>query len=251
MKPSARHIVPFAITCLMPVVFILLLGGVGRNDSRKLCEKLDVQLPGDLEFVTEEDVRGYLDRKYGVYIGVKLDSLDLGRIESLLHEKSVVMDGQAWTTRDGVLHVSVTQRAPAIRFQRGDEGFYMDKDGFVFPLHKSFTAEVPVVEGAIPPIDKGEAREWGMGMLKLMDFITSSPEWKDKIGKVSVNKSSEVELSPVEGKERIIIGAPEDIEDKFSRLHKYYTHIVPAKGEGYYKSVNLKFNKQIICRKDI
>ena len=251
MKPSARHIVPFAITCMMLVVFILLLGGVGRNDSHKLCEKLDVQLPGDLEFVTQEDVRGYLDRKYGVYIGVRLDSLDLGRIESLLHEKSVVMDGQAWTTRDGVLHVNVTQRAPAIRFQRGDEGFYMDKEGFVFPLHKNFTADVPVVEGAIPPIDKGEAQEWGMGMLKLMDYIASSPEWKDKIGKVSVNKSSEVELSPVEGKERIIIGAPEDIEDKFSRLKKYYTHIVPEKGEGYYKSVNLKFNKQIICRKDI
>ena len=251
MKDALRYIVPFAIVCLMLTVFVLQLAGVGIADSRKLCESLDVQLPGNLEFVSQEDVRSYLDRNYGVYIGRRLDSLDLAGIESLLLKKKVVKDAQAWTTRDGVLHVSVTQRAPALRFARGEEGFYIDREGYVFPLHPNYTADVPVIEGAIPPIDKGEDTEWGKEMLKLMDYISLSRVWNGRIGQVSVNKNGDIELRPVEGKERFILGEPIDIESKFERMEKYYTHIVPAKGEGYYKSVNLKFNKQIICRKDI
>ena len=251
MKPPLRHLVPFSIICAMIAVFVLLLAAVGRADSRKLCEKLDIQLPGDLEFVEEEDVRAFIDRNYGVYIGRRLDSLDLGRLESLLLEKKVVKDAQAWTTRDGVLHVSVTQRAPAVRFARGDEGFYMDREGYIFPLHKDFTADVPVIEGAIPPIEKGQDAEWGMEVLKLMDYISQSRVWKGRIASVKVNTNGDLELKPVEGKERFIIGEPRDLESKFSRMEKYYSHIVPAVEEGYYKSVNLKYNKQIICRKDI
>ena len=62
-----------------------------------------------------------------------------------------------------ILHVRITQRAPVLRFQDGERGFYVDAEGFIFPLHKTYTAPVPVVEGAIP-VDvpagyKGEARE--------------------------------------------------------------------------------------------
>lgn len=255
MKVSMRHIVPFAVTCLMLVIFALLLCVVGTTRAHKLCERLDVQLPGNLEFVSEEDVRGYLDRNYGVYIGVKLDSLDLGRIERELLKKKVVKDAQAWTTRDGVLHVSVSQRAPAVRFQRGTEGFYMDREGYVFPLHSSYTADVPVIEGAIPSLESGDAEGWGKGVLELMNYLATSRVWKDRISKVSVNSRGEIELRPAEGKERFIFGSPEELQEKFSKMEKYYTHILPSldstKREGYYKSVNLKYNKQIICRKDI
>ena len=256
MKPNLRYIVPLGITALMLVVFVLLLTAAGRAGSRKLCEKLDVQLPGKLEFVSEEDVRAYLDSKYGVYIGVKLDSLDLGRIERELLKKNVVKDAQAWTTRDGVLHVSVSQREPVIRFQRGTEGFYMDRDGYVFPLHKTYTADVPVIEGNIPPVDKGKAEDWSKGVIDLMDYIKTSRTWKDRIDKVSVNANGDLELKPVEGNERFILGRPDALADKFSRMEKYYTHILPSldstqRAKGYYKSVNLKYNKQIICRKDI
>lgn len=255
MKDALKYMVPFAVICLMLTVFVLQLAGVSHADSRKLCESLDVQLPGKLEFVGQEDVRAYLDRSYGVYIGRRLDSLDLGRIESLLLKKKVVKDAQAWTTRDGVLHVSVTQRAPALRFSRGQEGFYIDREGTVIPLHPNYTADVPVIEGAIPPIDHGESPEWGLEVLRLMDYISQSRVWNGRIASVSVNKEGDIELRPVEGKERFIIGKPEQIESKFERMGKYYSHILPsldsAKRDGYYKSVNLKYNKQIICRKDI
>ncbi|MCR5327149.1 MAG: hypothetical protein K6E37_10460 [Bacteroidales bacterium] len=251
MSITRKHIAFFAILALLTAGFALLAGAARISRSAKLCNGLDVQIREDYEFVTPEDIKGFLDKHYGAYIGVRLDSLDLGRIEKMLEEKSVVMNSEAWTTSDGILHVSVSQRVPAVRFQRGEKGFYMDKTGFVFPLHKSYTAEVPVIEGAIPAIENGGYEKWTAGVLDLMDFIASSKTWKDRIEKISVAAGGDLVLKTVDGKEKFIIGFPDAIPEKFGKMAKYYSHILPSKGEAYYKSVNLKYNKQIICRKDI
>ena len=251
MRISRKHIAFFAILAIVSAGLALLAGAARIGRSAKLCDGLDVQIREDYEFVTPEDIKGFIDKKYGPYIGVRLDSLDLGRIEKMLEEKSVVLNSEAWTTQDGILHVSVSQRVPVVRFQRGEQGFYMDKSGYVFPLHKSYTAEVPVIEGAVPRIEEGGYEEWKEGVLRLMDYISSSKTWKDKIAKVGVTAGGDLELRPVDGKERFIFGFPDSIPEKFGKMGKYYSHILPAKGEGYYKSVNLKYNKQIICRTDI
>lgn len=249
MKLNVKNLAGIAAVALMIVAAAGLRGCVRVYDSHKLCESLDVQVKGGVEFVSEEDVRSFLDKNYGCYIGVRLDSLDLGRIEELLGTKKVLVGSEAWTTRDGVLHVAVEQRAPALRFQRGSEGFYMDAEGFTFPLHPSYTAPVPLIEGAIPPIEKGERPEWAAGILELSALVSDSPRWAERIERISVSRGGDVELKAVSG-ERFIIGEPVRLADKLGRLEKYYTHIIPAMGEKYYKSVNVKYNKQIICRKD-
>ena len=251
MRIAIKNIVVCAVVALMLTAFALLVGCGKAGRDKVLCNALDVQFKDAYEFVTAEDIRSFLDRKYGVYIGMRLDSLDLGRMERMLEEKSVVKKSEAWTTRDGVLHISIVQRAPALRFQRGGQGFYIDNTGYVFPLHSSYTAPVPLIEGNIPPLEDGLNSDWSAGILELSSYLASSKVWKDRIEKICVNDKGEVELRPVEGKERFIFGFPDDIRAKFEKMGKYYTHIKPSKEEGYYKSVNLKYNKQIICRKDI
>ncbi|MBO6168839.1 MAG: cell division protein FtsQ/DivIB [Bacteroidales bacterium] len=251
MRITPKHILAAASLALLTAVFGLLVG-CGRSERAKvLCNALDVQIKDKYEFVTQEDIRSFLDRRYGPYIGVRLDSLDLGRMEQMLEEKSVVMESEAWTTRDGVLHISIVQRAPALRFQRGDQGFYIDDTGFVFPLHSSYTADVPLIEGNIPQLEDGQNSEWSKGILELMKYIHNSKQWKDQIENVSVDSAGDLEFKTTQGKERFIFGYPDDIQAKFGRLAKYYSHVRPSKDEGYYKSVNLKYNNQIICRKGI
>ena len=229
-----------------------MLGSCARSErSQVLCNALDVQIKDKYEFVTKEDITGFLDKNYGVYIGVRLDSLDLDRIEKMLEEKKVVLKSEAWTTRDGVLHVSILQRKPVLRFQRGEQGFYIDRDGLVFPLHKSYTADVPVIDGSVPELKGEKGSAWARGVIALVEYIKGSRQWSTQVTGISVNQAGDIELKINDGKERFILGYPDELESKFSRIGKYYSHILPAKGEGFYKSVNVKYNKQIICRKDI
>lgn len=241
------------------VMAVTLLSARGKL-SQVTCTGMEVSFKDSLEFVTADDVKGFVDKQYGSYIGQKLDSVGLSRIETLLEAKSAVLESEAWTTSDGILHISITQRAPAIRFQKGGIGFYADEEGFIFPLHRTYTAPVPFVSGNIPvtinsgfkgELESEDEKQWVLDVLELTRYLAKSRSLKGKIDGMQVNEEGDLVLTAAEGGERIVFGSPKDVAEKFARLDKYYTHILPAKGAGYYKTVNVKYNGQIICRKDI
>lgn len=260
MDKRLRSLIYAVVIALFFFVVTVSLLGARSKQSQITCTGLEVSFKDSLEFVTAEDVKEFIDKQYGSYIGQKLDSVKLAKIETMLEAKSAVLESEAWTTPDGVLHVGITQRAPAIRFQKDDIGFYADRDGFIFPLHKVYTAPVPLVKGNIPvtitPGFKGEIqsedeKQWVLDVLGLTDYLAKSKAMKGKIESMEVNRAGDIVMTPAQGGEKIIFGSPKDVQEKFSRLEKYYTHILPAMGEGYYKSVNVKYNGQVICRKDI
>jgi cell division protein FtsQ len=84
--------------------------------------------------------------------------------------------------------------------------------------------------------------------MEIVNFIEKDRTWKDKIVQISVREDGDLILIPREGRERFLFGQPEDVEEKFSKMEKYYTHILPAKGEGHYRTVDLKYKGQIVCR---
>ena len=235
----------------------LLYRHVRQEQSRVICGKLEVSFSDSLRFVSEQDVREYIDTRYGNFIGQRLDSVGLSRIETLLESRSAVMRCEAWTTDDGVLHVEIAQRAPVLRFQDGERGFYVDAEGFIFPLHKTYTAPVPVVEGAIPvnvPAGyKGEApgereRQWIAGVLAIERYISASRGWRDRVSAFRVRPGGELVLQLEGRQEQFIFGQPEDVPGKFGRIERYLGTIAPALEEGHYRTVNVKYNQQIICR---
>lgn len=233
----------------------------GQNQRRPLkCTGLQVEILDSMEngFVTRADVKKYLDKEYGQFIGEHIDSVDLVRIEDIIDGRSAVRKSQAFITRDGILHIDVTQRKPVVRFQKKDGGFYADAEGFIFPLQRNFASHVQIIDGEIPlaansgykgSIDNPKEKEWFTKVMKVVNFIENDRTWKGKIVQISVEKGGDLILIPREGNERFMFGQPADIEEKFMKMKKYYTHIIPAKGENHYRTVDLKYQGQIVCRK--
>lgn len=229
-------------------------------DSKRFltsCSAVEVTIKDKFEFVNKADVENYLSRYYGSYIGQRLDSVELARIESMLDRQSAVLKSEAWTTRDGVLHISITQREPVVRFQNGSHGFYADDRGYIFPLQGNYTSLVPVIDGKLP-ISAGEGfkgelsnekeKAWVSGVLDMVRYMQRSRSWSDNIVQMHVDSAGDLVLIPRKGRERFIFGSPHDFEAKFARMAKYYEFIKPSKEEGYYRSVNVKYNGQVICR---
>lgn len=259
MKKAFRYIL-----CAVFLALILAIVGVsyyksGMTRRELVCTGINIEVldSSKVSFIRSEDIVYAIGKEYGVCKGKKLDSLDLVKIEKIVNSKSAVLKSEAYVTSDGLLNVDIRQRYPAIRFQRKDGGFYADKDGRVFPLQRNYTAHVPIIEGDIPlPANSGynwesvtpEQRTWILKMLELVEYLDSSI-WGGNIVQISVRSGGDLVLIPREGKEKIIFGQPYGIKEKFGRLEKYYTCIRPAKEEGYYSSVNVKYRNQIICRR--
>ena len=259
MKKLFKHILIGGCGALL-VACMAIAFTAGANSRKSLrCTGLKVVVLDSMEnsFVSRADVKGYLDKEYGRYIDEAVDSIDLTAIEEIVDGRSAVLKSQAYVTRDGMLHVDVTQRKPVVRFQKSDGGFYADAEGYIFPLQKAYASHVQVIDGNIPlaagsgfkgAIDDPKEKAWFESMMKVVNYIEGSKVWRDKIVQISVDSGKDLILIPREGKEQFLFGQPTDIEDKVRKMEKYYTHIVPAKGEGHYKYVNLKFKGQIVCK---
>lgn len=242
---------------------IAVLAGVmiadGKQKRTQVCSSLKVEFADSLKFVSTEDVRQCLDKMYGSYIGQRIDSVDLNNMETLLDARSAVLKSEAYITRDGTLHVLISQRKPVIRFQKGDDGFYADDRGFIFPLQQGYSSDVPVIDGCIPlwhdsgyrglPQGRKEA-EWMRDILEMTKIISQDKVWRNSIVQISVRQDGDIILIPREGDERFIFGNPTDVRKKLGRMAKYYEYIRPAVGEDFYKTVNVKYDGQVICRRD-
>ena len=112
---------------LMTIIVGVLIFGLaavsviaGKQSRKQLtCKGLEVTVLDSLEndFVSAADVRRFLDKEYGTYLGTPLDSMNLSRVEDIIDGRSAVLKSEAFVTKDGILHIEVTHRKPIVRFQ--------------------------------------------------------------------------------------------------------------------------------------
>lgn len=239
------------------IVCSFIAGKQARKGFR--CERLEVVILDSLEnsFVSKADIKTILDKGKVPYIGQALDSLDLVKMEQIIDNRSAVLKSHAYVTKDGTLHIDVTQRKPVVRFQKKDGGFYADAEGYIFQLQSSYSSHVQIVDGHIPlaansgykgEITDPKEKKWFEDIMMLVNFMENSRTWKDKIVQINVAENGDLTLIPREGKERFIFGRPECIQEKFEKMGMYYKAVIPEKGQERYSRIDLRYTGQLICK---
>ena len=242
-----------AFVLLGAALLLLVLGGKARR-GKTLCSGLQVELTDDFSFTSKADAEAFIKEGYGVYIGKRLDSLDLGKIEKALEAKGEILSAQAYCTPDGSLNLKISQRRPVLLLRLGGKAFYCDASGFLFPYKEGFKEPVPLLEGNAPlrlakglPKRESEA-VWLRGVLELLRLLEESKTWKGFFPKLLAGSDGKLTLLPFEGPERFILGQPRSLERKLRRLELYYTSVKPSSPEAC-KTVDLSFEGQIVCRR--
>jgi|GEM_PF-108827 len=259
MKHSVRIALTLAFIALMAVAVAFISAQGRRVRLQTTCREavVDILDSATLSFVSEEDIRRYIREDYGVFTGQRIDSVNLRKIEDIIKGKSAVGGCEAYMTKDGILHIEVTQREPMIRFATPSGGFYADVGGVIFPLQGSTLPDIPVVEGNIPISTKegfkGELtdekeRTWLSGIIEMFQFIRADKFWSKAIKKVQVDEDGLLVLSPKKGSEQFVFGYPYDYTKKFARMEDYYRYIMPERDSGYYKVVDVRYEGRVVCR---
>lgn len=260
MKKAWKYAVAALIIAVLAGI-LAVSSREGRKERRELtCAGIKVEIldRGGVSFVSESDVKEYITRGYENCAGKRIDEIDLSRIEEILDGKSAILKSEAYTTRDGILHVLISQRIPVVRLMSDRGGWYADADGYMFPLQKNYTSRVPIVDGSIPlsisggfkgKLASASERQWLDGVLDLVDFLAGNRRWNDAIAQIHVGDNGHLVIVPRKGRERFYMGRPEEFGRKFAKIEDYYRYIVPEKGQDAYSYVNVSFDGQIVCRK--
>ena len=249
-----------SLSGLLIAVCIICTALYGRSQRKQItCRKIEVCVKDsmNIRFISSDEIRKSIRREYGKCIGEVLETIDIVTLEKLIDGKSAVLKSQVYTTKDGSLHVDVTQRMPMVRFQRGCSGFYADGDGYVFPLQSTYAPHIQIVDGNIPiriaeghkgEVENPRSRKWLLDMIEMIRFIENDKDWKKIIVQIHVNENEDLILVPREGQEKFIFGYPDHLEEKFEKFRKYYTAIIPKAGKDRYKVVDLRYKGQIVCK---
>ncbi|MFN4080068.1 MAG: cell division protein FtsQ/DivIB [Saprospiraceae bacterium] len=261
MKPLSNILPRLRYDRISWVLFIILVAAFWMSaiNNKKHSFPNDIRievepLENGLKLITERDVKQALFLAFGnTLMSTELHRLEVGRIESVLEDDPFVRQSDAWIDRNNILHVRIRQRRPILRIlDKEGENYYIDAQGAMMPPSRNFTAHVLVATGAIGPYvrDFREKKNSPLrDVFELAQYILADDFLASLCQQIHVNNMGDIELVPLLGKQKIILGNTRNLDDKFGRLKTFYREAMPYAGWQTYKIINLKFNGQIVCRK--
>ncbi len=165
----------------------------------------------------------------------------------------------AFTNVSGKLIINVSEKAPLVRiFNKRSAGYYLTEGGDILPLRENYSARVFVVNGFINiPLSEGNAnvndtvyeKTQLVGILKLSNTLNKNEFLKSQINQIYLNSKNEFELIPEFGNHTIIIGDLQNLDKKLRNLVSFYQQALLEEGLDKYKTINLKFDGQVVCAK--
>lgn len=215
-----------------------------RQDAPK-CSRLLVE-------VSDYNKRQYIDTT-GLYQhvmnvglnpkGLAATSKRCQEIEDSALHHPMVRTAKCYSTTDGDVVLSVTQRRPVMRVQSdGEEGYYLDTDTNKMVITSQTAADVPVVTGRV-----------GLRMAKkdLYSFVMWLEDddfWSAQVAQINVVSPSYIELVPRIGSGTIILGSLENYKQKLKKLKTLYQDGFSKFGWKDYREIDLRYKGQIVCR---
>ena len=130
--------------------------------------------------------------------------------------------------------------------------FYVDQYGVKMPLSEQFTARVPVASGNIfERLEKSDSVYSFVGnqVFKIASYVDKHPFYKALIEQIFVKADNELILVPKIGSHIIVFGDANKMEIKFKKLLAFYREGLSRIGWNTYRSIDLRFDGQVICKK--
>lgn len=252
LSTMLKRITWVAISFLVVAVIISMVSKKEATIVQNVIIEVEPLEDGNF-LINEEDVLLTIERSFGFPLEtMPLGSVDVERLERVLKEEPFVLKANAFVNAENEVNISIVQRNPVLRIiDRNGANYYLDENAFKMPLSTHFTARVLVATGNIPPYVtdyKGNIQDMLHHLFELATTIRNDEFLQPMIEQIYVNNNRELTLVPKVGKQKILFGRYTSVEDKIKRLKIFYTEALPYEGWRKYKTVDLKFQGQIVAK---
>lgn len=259
------------------VSLLVLMGYAQSHNTKEVCSGVEVEiLHGNPEsnFITTEMIEHLLsNNENDVLIHHSLANIDVELLERRLYAHPYVKHANVYIDLNGKVKVQVNQRIPIARVIGEKESFYIDEEWCKLPLSPKYTSRVLLITGAID--EKIEERtttpsvepetlteplhitpkicsEKLTQLTPLIRYIMKDEFYKAQITEIQVLPNGECELYTLVGDAKIVFGHPiTHLEEKMKNLKAFYKHALRSYGWEHYKTITVKYAKQIVCEKNV
>lgn len=243
------------ILMLIVAVFLVYtsIGLVSRSDSGSNISSISVSINNQFDnyYLDNDDIlRLVTDNGSRKFVGSNIKAFDFRTIEKELLNEKFIKNAELFVDLKGNATVSIELRRPIARIiQKGGPDAYIDIEGEILPVSEHFTSRVLLISGEKGNdfITEGFFQQ-NRTYFDLILEVYNNDFWKAQIAQVDIDKSGEISFYPQVTKQKILFGAPDEMEKKFRKLMVFYKEILPAKSWNHYSKVDLRFENQIVCQ---
>jgi cell division protein FtsQ len=196
----------------------------------------------DNYFITHEMVNNLLIQNSGKPLSIKKEKVDLNTLETVLDDHEMIEKAEVFSSIDGSLNAHIKQKTPIVRYVSDNAKYYFDNKGDRIPLSENFSARVPLVVGQIKNDKKSD-------YVFLFNEIAKDDFLKKSITGLTILPSGGVVMTNRDYDFKIYFGNPIHVNKKLKNYKAFYKHAIKDTLIKNYKTVNLIFIDQVVCRK--
>lgn len=238
------------------LVIVVISFSANSKKSNKSVDALIVDiaaLPNGNRMIDTSDVFNIVELAFGSrLVGERISEIDEARIERIISEYPMVEEADVFLNARDELQIRIIQKQPLLRVI-ADNGlnYYMDNKGARIPLSKHVTERLLVVTGNVPP-HVPDFMETGPELLQDV-FLLGNMIYEDKFFRTMIEQidvqGKDFVLIPKIGRQKIKFGSIDDAKGKLERLKRFYKEVVSTTGWNKYKTLDVRFDKQVVCEK--
>lgn len=254
-----KKILSISIWLIMIAGLAVLVGFIESEHKKITCKGLRVEIDyGNAEvLISEAEISKKIHDQFDTLVGKRITDINSVTIENFINDIDFVEVADVYTTLTGLMKIKLTQRNPILRvMNKHGQSYYIGEKGKLIPINAGHSSRVPVASGNISErysdtlnlmlsTTKSELND----LYHLSTYIYNDVFLKAQIEQVYINNNNEFELIPKVGRHLILLGDISDMEKKFDKLKIFYEKGIRKAGWNTYKSINLKFENQVICEK--
>lgn len=246
-------------------IVLLIVGHQQEGDMKMNAPHIQIEVQDGIALLTETEVAEELKMNRFYDKEMTKNDLKIPAIESFLNEMNEVKTAHVYTDIGSEWYVEVQTRRPVARIMlNNNDDFYLDNENKIMDLSHyarpktlAFTGLEAVFDedvhyGEIINNDSLKTKYKLDEIYRISSYVCNSAFYDAQIVQVHYTADDGFIMIPRVGQQEIVFGdaqSDEMVRQKFQKLTTFYDEVIPYEGWGRYKSINLKFENQIVAKK--
>lgn len=241
---SNRTAIQAVVAIVLAIYLVLALNVTSGVSANRECTglKIAVNDTASLKFVTATELAHELGDLPAKARGMKILDIDTDSIERYLEAIDKIENVNALRLTDGSVLVTVDPLHPVARVFDGTKSYYINRTGKRISASARYHIDVPVIHGeftdSLFPPEK---------VIPLLDYIAQDSLWNSLVSMIKVDRMHDIIIVPIIRGQVINFGSPDNFDNKFQRLGRMYSEVMPVKGWSYYDTISVKWDGQIVA----
>lgn len=226
------------LTTAVILLAVSVVAGVYWNSTMKIQQ---VAFSGN-NFVSADELE-----EIEVPIGISPDSMNFMKIINEFEEIPFVRRADIDVEPGGKLFVQVTERRPAALLAGGSRKMYIDRDGLLLPVDLGKVVDVPILYGfKSGPVGDTLTSEGFRTVAQFLTELQNRPVSNATVSEIAWTGSEGVVALTNQNGVKLIFGYG-DFASRMRNWEAFYGEVVRQKGIENMRSIDLRFQGQIVA----